>query len=139
MRRRRRNPDGKSLFWLAAAGLGAYVFVRYVVPLLNTGQQATQAVSQGIANFWLNLTNPGVLQPESQTMLIPGNILFPNGNSVPIANIQNQSGIWSATDSAGNLYFTYQGSTVYQLTGNSATGWTATPTAYTSLSQAGAQ
>lgn len=122
-------------------GLG-YVFIQYVLPALKTigsgVSTAANAVTQGAANEWLNITNPSVLQPESQTMGIPGSVTFPNGAAVPFANIQNQSGVWSATDSAGNFYFTYQGGTVYQLTGQSVTGYQAVPSSFATLSQANA-
>jgi hypothetical protein len=110
------------LIFYGVLGVAAYLAYRYAKGALST---LTAPVSQGIADAYLRLTSPGVLQPESQTMGIPGSVTFPNGQSVSFANIQNQGGVWSATDSQGNFYFTYQGGPVYQLQGSSASGWLA--------------
>ena len=135
-----RTAGGLSAVNLALLLVGGYVVIRYVLPLLATLSSgfsaASQAVGQAGANAYLRLTAPGVLQPESQTMGIPGALTFPDGSSIPFTSLQNQTGTWSATDSAGNFYFTWQGgSQVYQLAGNSASGYLATPVPYT-LAQA---
>jgi len=130
---------------LLALGAGAvYVAVKYVLPFfssLGTGASAAaNAVGQAGANAWLSLTNPSVLAPASTTVQLAGSVLFPNGAQVPLANIQNQSGIYSATDSSGNFYFTYGGNTVYMLGAGSTPGtYTAQPTSYATLAQAGNQ
>lgn len=124
-----RRLDTGTVLNLALLLGGAYIAFKYVIPALSTvgraASAAGEALSQRAADTILAVTSPGVLQPESQTMGIPGSVTFPTGAVVPFAQIQNQSGVWSATDSKGNFYFTYQGSPVYQLQGSSSSGWQA--------------
>lgn len=104
MRRRRKNPtvgNVVSLLQLAALVGGAYLFYKYVWPLLNKG---TQAVATPIANAYVALTSGPAIQAANQVML-------PDGTDIPMQQIGATGTLKDTTqpDGTPSATFTWKG------------------------------
>lgn len=104
MRRRRKNPtvgDVVSLVQLAALAGGAYLFYKYVWPLLHKG---TQAVATPIANAYVALTSGPAIQAENQVML-------PDGTDIPMQQVGATGTLKDTTQADGtpSATFTWKG------------------------------
>lgn len=118
MRRRRRNnpalSDVTSLAQLAMLGGLAYVFYKYVWPLLNKG---TQAVATPIANAYVALTTGPAIQATNQVML-------PDGTDIPMQQIGATGTLKDTTqpDGTPSATFTWQGDKYVIIGGADDTG-----------------
>jgi hypothetical protein len=82
---------------LAAVGYAAWKY--FVSP---TASKATDAASSAIANAYVGVTN---WLYGSSTMVPTGNVILPNGQKVPISQVQHMT--WD--DAAGVASFVYNG------------------------------
>lgn len=93
---------------LALWALGAYIVIKYVLPLITTlgkgASAAVNTVSSGIAQTYVGLTSG----PDIQLI---GGIYLPDGSTIPIQSIVSQN---ITPDAAGNVHFIWAG-TKYQL------------------------
>lgn len=117
MRRRHKNPslsDVTSLAQLAVLGAGAYLFYKYVWPLLNKG---TQAVATPIANAYVALTSGPAIQAANQVML-------PDGTDVPMQQIGATGTLKDTTqpDGTPSATFTWKGTPYIIIGGADDTG-----------------
>lgn len=104
MRRRRKNPalsDVTSLAQLALLGGLAYVFYKYVWPLLHKG---ADAVATPIANAYVALTSGSPITAANQVML-------PDGTDIPMQQIGATGTLKDTTQADGtpSATFTWQG------------------------------
>ena len=104
-------PDLDSITSLATLGLVAYAIYK-ILPFLQKGKDET---SDTIAKWWL------ALFPNPPAMQVLGNVVFPDGTFVALANLQPPK-----SDPNGNVFVTYNGH-YYQLSPSDANGnWPAT-------------
>ena len=111
MRRRRKNPalsDITSLAQLAMVGGLAYLFYKYVWPLIHKG---TSAVATPIANAYVALTTEPAITAANQVML-------PDGTDIPMQQIGATGTLKDTTQPNGtpSATFTWQGVS-YLITG----------------------
>lgn len=105
MRRRRRKntslSDVTSFAQIAVVGGLAYLFYRYVWPLLNKG---TQAIATPIANAYVALTSGPAIQAANQVML-------PDGTDIPMQQIGATGTLKDTTQADGtpSATFTWKG------------------------------
>ena len=112
--------DTRTLITIGLIGAGAYALYLVLQQVGKIGSgvatvvgQATNAATTSIANTWVSLTT-------SNMGGVPGNILFPDGNVVPLASTTVK------TDANGNVYV-MEGGALYQLGQSDANGnWPAT-------------
>ena len=102
--RRRKNPtvgSVVSLVQLAALAGGAYLFYKYVWPLLHKG---TQAVATPIANAYVALTSGPAIQAANQVML-------PDGTDIPMQQVGATGTLKDTTQADGtpSATFTWKG------------------------------
>lgn len=103
-RRRRKNPtvgNVVSLVQLAVLAGGAYLFYKYVWPLLNKG---SQAVATPIANAYVALTSGPAIQAANQVML-------PDGTDIPMQQVGATGTLKDTTQADGtpSATFTWKG------------------------------
>jgi hypothetical protein len=104
MPRRRKNPalsDITSLAQLAMLSGLAYLFYKYVWPLLHKG---TQAIATPIANAYVALTSGPQITASNQVML-------PDGTDIPMQQIGATGTLKDTTQADGtpSATFTWQG------------------------------
>jgi hypothetical protein len=98
---------------LGVVGIALYYVWKTSQAVSGGISSGVNAVSGAVANLWNQLT----AQPS---MVLTGNVIFSNGSSIPLDNLQ------IATDAAGNVYVQYNGG-VYQLGQSDGNGnWPAT-------------
>lgn len=103
-RRRRKNPslsDITSLAQLAMLGGLAYLFYKYVWPLLHKG---TDKISTGIADTYVALTSGPAIQAANQVML-------PDGTDIPMQQVGATGTLKDTTqpDGTPSATFTWKG------------------------------
>jgi hypothetical protein len=96
---------------IGVVGVGGYLLYK----LLSKVPQATAPVTSAIANAWVAATNA---LNGSFTMQLLGNLVFPDGSSVPIAQLPSGS---MRSDASGNLQVLYNGH-IWQMQPSDANG-----------------
>ena len=118
MQHRRRNPalsDVNSLLTLGVVIGGGYLFIQYVLPLLQgigTGAQAAatavnkaaNAIAAPIANAYVAMTSG----PGAQ---VQGSAILSTGEEVPMQDIAATGGLMPVPGNPAAFYFTYNSQT----------------------------
>jgi hypothetical protein len=99
--------------WVGLAILAGGGYVLY--KLLSKVPQVTAPISDAIASAWVAATNA---VNGSFTMQLLGSVVFPDGTSVPIAQLPGGA---MRSDASGNLQVLYNGH-IWQLQPHNANG-----------------
>jgi hypothetical protein len=113
MKRRRRNPvDVNSFLTLGMLAGGAYVFISYILPMLQKLAIPGNTITTSIANLFPG-TSPSVSIQSQLTVVMPDGTSFPAANLTGL-NFQTVNGQAQFTFNGATYALTPQVNGVYQ-------------------------